>query len=105
MEIKTKLIILVITLFISIPLVFAATTYSSSDVVTDNTTTKFSIYLQDSIDDINYFCSVNCPQGKICKNNTPKCRRATTLNKEPCTNSSTSYYCQGDRYSENEEIT
>ena len=105
METKIKVIILVVALSVSIPLVFAATTYSSSDVVTDNTNTKWSIKLQDSIDDINYFCSVNCPQGKICKNNTPKCIRATTLHTETCTNSDTSYYCQADGYSLNGTIT
>ena len=105
METKIKVIILVVALSISIPLVLAATTYSSSNVVTDNTSTKWSIYLQDAIDDINYFCSVNCPQGKTCKNNTPKCQRATTLHTETCANSDTSKYCQGDGYALNDTIT
>ena len=108
METKIKVIILIVALSVSIPLVFAATSYSSSDVITDNTNTKWSIKLQDSIDDINYFCSVNCPVGKICKNNTPKCQRAaiSTLHTEPCTNSSdTSYYCRADGYAANDTIT
>jgi hypothetical protein len=102
MDKKIKIIIIIVMLFISIPLVFAATTYSSSNVVTDNTNTKFSIYLQDSIDDINYFCSVNCPQGKICKNNTPICKRATKLHKETCAYSD---YCRADGYVFNDTIT
>ena len=105
METKIKVIILVVALSVSIPLVFAATSYSSSNVVTDNTSTKWSIYLQDAINDINYFCSVNCPTGKTCKNNTPKCQRATTLHTETCINSSTSGYCQADGYALNDTIT
>ena len=102
---KKKIIVLTATLFIYIPLVFAAISYSSSDVVVDATTTRGPVYLQDAIDEIDYFCSVNCPEGKICKNNTPKCIRATTLHTETCANSDTSKYCQGDGYALNDTIT
>lgn len=104
METKIKILIIMVALFVSIPLVFAATTYSSSNVVTDNKTTKWSIYLQDAIDDINYFCSINCPQGKICKNNTPKCRRATNLHTENCANSN-EFGCKENGYELNDIIT
>ena len=106
METKIKVLIIIITLFISIPLVFAATSYSSSAVIMDNTKSSItSLYLQDAIDEINYYCSINTPIDYICKNNTPKCQRATTLHKEECTNSDTSYYCQGDGYALNDTIT
>ena len=106
METKIKIIIITIALFISIPLVFAATSYSSSNVIVDNTTSAItSLYLQDAIDEINYYCSVKSPSDYICKNNTPKCKRATTLHTEPCTNSDTSSYCQADGYALNETIT
>lgn len=104
---KKKIIILVLTLAIYIPLVvFASISYSSSDVVVDTTTTRGPIYLQDAIDEIDYFCSNKCPVGMTCKNNTPKCIRATILHTETCQNSSSaSYYCQGAGYALNDTIT
>ena len=102
---KKKILILTATLFIYIPLVFAAISYSSSDVVVDNTGTSLgSIYLQDAIDEIDHACSVNAPKEYMCKNNTPKCVRATTLHTETCTNSDSSNYCQGDGYALNDTI-
>ncbi len=107
MEAKTKKIIIIILLtFIWLPLVIAAATYSSENVVVDNTTSATtSLYLSDALDEINYFCSKNCPSGNNCKSNTPKCIRAVTLNTESCTNTSTSQYCQGAGYSLNDTIT
>ena len=103
---KIKVIILVVALSISIPLVFAATSYSSSNVIVDNTTSAItSLYLQDAIDEIDYYCSVKSPKDYMCKNNSPKCQRATTLHTEPCTSSSTSQNCQADGYSLNDTIT
>ena len=102
---KIKIIIIIIALFISIPLVFAVATYSSSNVVVNNTTSAItSLYLQDAIDEIDYYCSVKSPKDYMCKNNTPKCQRATSLHTEECTNSDTSGYCQADGYALNEEI-
>ena len=102
---KKKMIILLLILFIYIPLVFAAISYSSSDVVVDNTVTKGPIYLQEAIDEIDHVCSINHPKDYICKNNTPKCIRATTLHTETCTNSDTENYCQDAGYALNETIT
>ena len=103
---KKKIIILTATLFIYIPLVFAAISYSSSDVVIETSTTTIkSTYLQDAIDEIDYVCSTNCPKGMTCKSNTPKCIRATTLHTETCTNSSTTSHCQKAGYALNDTIT
>ena len=104
MKIKVKIIILT-SMFISIPFVFAATMNSSSNVMIDNTMTNWSRNLQDAISEINYFCSVKCPNGYSCKTNTPKCVRATTLHTETCSNDTTSYYCRGDGYALNGTIT
>ena len=86
--------ILTLTLFIYIPFVFAVISYSSSDVVVDNTSTSLgSTYLQDAIDEIAYFCGFDCPTGKTCKNNTPKCKMAITLHIETC-DIDNSHYCR-----------
>ena len=102
---KKKIIILTATLFIYIPLVFAAISYSSSDVVVDNTNTSLgSVYLQDAIDEIDYVCSTNHPNNYSCVSNTPKCIRATTLHTETCTVNNISY-CLGAGYELNDTIT
>ena len=47
-----------------------------------------------------------CPSGHTCSNKTNiKCKRATALHTETCSNSSTTYYCQGAGYSLNDTIT
>ena len=103
---KKKILILTLILFIYIPLVFAAISYSSSDVVVDNTNNSLSsVYLQDAIDEINYFCGINHPNDYICKSNTPKCIRATTLHTETCTNTITYESCQDSGYALNDIIT
>ena len=102
---KKKIIILTATLFIYIPLVFAAISYSSSDVVVANTETKIPLYLQDAIDEIDHVCSTNCPNGYSCKTSIPKCIRASTLHTETCTNNDTMHYCLDDGYALNDTIT
>lgn len=107
MATKTKVILIVLTTFIWIPLVYAATTYSSGDVFVDNSlfTTSVSSNLKEAIDEINYFCSNNCPSGYSCKNNTPKCIRATTLHTEECLDETTSTNCRLAGYSLNSIVT
>ena len=103
---KKKKVILLLTLFIYIPLVFAAINYSSSNVAVDTTNTEIkSSYLQTAIDEIDYACSTNHPSNYACKSNTPKCIRATTLHTEVCNNEDTSYYCQDAEFSLNDTIT
>ena len=94
--------IIILVLLVLIPRGFAA--YDSADVYFDNTKSSASgKYLKDAIDDMNYYCSKNCPSGKTCKSNTPICKRATTLHTETC--SQTSNYCAGAGYASGATIT
>ena len=96
------IVIIILVLLVLIPRGFAA--YDSADVYFDNTKSSVSgKYLKDAIDDMNYYCSKNCPSGKTCKSNTPICKRATTLHTETC--SRTSNYCAGAGYASGATIT
>lgn len=108
MVIKNKKIILlifsfIIVLGILIPIGFASG-YDSENTFFDNSRVKFgSSTLKNTIDKANYYCSKSCPSGKICKSNTPLCKRATTLHTETC--NQTSDYCVGAGYSNGDTIT
>ena len=92
------LYIFVVTFGILIPLGFAAGE-DSSNVLFDNTKSSAGGQsLKDAIDEMNYYCSKNCPNGKVCKSNTPKCIRATTLHTETCTQTSTRDHCSASGY-------
>ena len=97
--------ILVIVLAVLIPLGFSEGTDSATTYFDSSKSIAGGRYLKDAIDEMNYYCSKNCPSGKTCKSNTPKCVRATTLHTETCTNSNTSYYCQAAGYSSGATIT
>ena len=96
--------VLVLVLAVLIPLGFSEGTDSATTYFDSSKSSAGGQYLKDAIDEMNYYCSKNCPSGKTCKSNTPKCRRATTLHTETCTNSDT-YYCQGAGYALNATIT
>lgn len=96
--------VVILLVAILIPLGFAAG-YDSSNTFYNNDSTRLgSETLKDSIDKMNYFAEVNCPVGKVCKSNTPKCKRATTLHTETCSNSS-SNTCLGSGYESGATIT
>ena len=100
---KKKIIIpiLIISIsFLSMPVVYAAIKYLSSNVYYDNETTGLSKYLQGAIDDLDHSCSrVRFPKDVVAKKNEPICKRATSLHTETCAYTSGSYYCYGDGYS------
>ena len=101
MKKKITIPILIISIsFLSIPVVYAAIKYLSSNVYYDNETTGLSKYLQGAIDDLDYSCSrVRFPKDVVAKKNEPICKRATTLHTETCAYTSGSDYCYGDGYS------
>ena len=95
----------ILVLSILIPLGFASAPDSSEVLMTNNSKNATGVTLKDAIDELNHFADNDCPIGYTCKSNTPKCIRATTLHTETCTNSDTSYYCQGAGYSNGATIT
>ncbi len=102
---KTYILITVfiLVLAIIIPLGFSEGTDSSTTFFNNTTSSAGGLYLNEAIDQMNYYCSRKCPSNKTCKSNTPKCKRATTLHTETC--SQTSSYCAGSGYSNGATIT
>ena len=103
--IYTSIGVLVLVLAVLIPLGFSEGTDSATTYFDNSKSSAGGQYLKDAIDEMNYYCSKNCPSGKICKSNTPKCIRATTLHTETCSNTDTSQYCQAAGYALNATIT
>ena len=101
--IYSSIVVLVLVLAVLIPLGFADGYDSATTYFDSSKSSAGGQYLKDAIDEMNYYCSINCPSGKTCKSNTPKCIRATTLHTETC--SQTSYYCAGAGYSNGATIT
>ena len=101
MKKKIMIPILIISIsFLSIPVVYAAIKYLSSNVYYDNETTGLSKYLQGAIDDLDHSCSrVRFPKDVVAKKNEPICKRATILHTETCAYTSGSYSCYDDGYS------
>ena len=99
----TSIGLFILVLAVLIPLGFAAGTDSATTYFDSTKSSAGGQYLKEAIDQMNYYCSKNCPKGKVCKGNTPKCRRATTLHTETC--SQTSNYCAGAGYSSGATIT
>ena len=84
--------------------------YNADEVSYDNSnSTLTSTDVQSALDELYNKCNnstTTCPQGVICTQKTDiKCKRATALHTETCTNSDTSHYCRGDGYAQNDTIT
>ena len=101
MKKKIMIPILIISIsFLSMPVVYAAIKYLSSNVYYDNETTGLSKYLQGAIDDLDHSCSrVRFPKDVVAKKNEPICKRATTLHTETCAYTSGGAHCYNDGYS------
>ena len=89
---------------------YASSIISASDVSFSNTSGAISsTNVQGAIEELNTKATTRikeaeakCPDGYKCTKMI--CKRATTLHKEVCTNSDSSYYCQADGYALNSEI-
>ena len=100
-----------IIVFLAFVSVKAATyLYNANEVSYDNTKSGLaSTDVQSAMSELYTKCNAStttCPSGHTCIDKTNiKCKRATTLHTETCTNSSTSQYCQADGYALNDTIT
>ena len=107
-EKKILVIVGVSLLFLTIG-VSAATIIYSANIISYSNSNLSGSNVQDALDNlISKYRSINtaCPNGVVCTPKTNiKCKRATTLHTETCTNSVASYYCQGAGYALNENIT
>ena len=87
---------------------YASSVISASDVSYSNASSGIpSTNVQGTIDSLYTKAKdaeTKCPDGYTCTKNPVICKRATTLHKEVCTNSDSSYYCQADGYALNSEI-
>ena len=84
--------------------------YNANEVSYDNSNSNLvSTDVQSALDELYTKCNnstTTCPSGHTCTDKTNiKCKRATALHTEKCTNNDTSYYCQGDGYALNDTIT
>ena len=105
---KILVIVGVSLLFLTVGVSAATYLYTANTISYSNSNLSGS-NVQDALDNlISKYRSINttCPNGVVC---TPKtnirCKRATTLHTETCTNSDTYYYCQGAGYALNATIT
>ena len=106
---KSKsIILLIIGVFFIVTSVSAAVTIAANNVSYSNSNLS-GADVQAAIDNIYSKCEAStttCPSGLTCTKKTNiKCKRATTLHTETCTNSNTSLYCQGAGYSSGATIT
>ena len=106
---KKKKIIVGISAFLATIGVSAATYMYSANNITYSNSSLSGTDAQTALENLitKYQNSTTtCPSGVNCTPKTNiKCRRATTLHTETCTNSDTSYFCQGAGYAVGDTIT
>ena len=109
MKKKKILIILGVSLLFLTIGVSAATIMYSANNVTYSSSSLSGNNVKDALDNLINKCessTTTCPSGMTCTDKTNiKCIRATTLHTETCSNTYTSYYCQGAGYALNATIT
>ena len=111
MKSKLKDILFVgIIIFLVVTGINAATyLYNADEVSYDNSnSTLTSTDVQSALDELYTKCNnstTTCPQGVICTQKTDiKCKRATALHTQTCTNTNASYNCQDAGYALNDTI-
>ena len=105
---KILVIVGVSLLFLTIG-VSAATIMYTANNVTYSSSTLSGNNVKDALDNLINKCEAStttCPSGMTCTDKTNiKCKRATTLHTETCTNTVASKYCLGAGYALNATIT
>ena len=109
MKKKKKLIIIGVSLFFVTLGVSAATILYAASNVTYSSSSLSGSTVKAALDNLVTKCqssATTCPSGMTCTNKTNiKCKRATTLHTETCSNSSTSSYCRGAGYTSGATVT
>ena len=100
----------VLVFLVAISVTAATYLYNANEVSYDNTKSGLvSTDVQSAISELYTKCNnttTNLPSNHSCVQKTNiKCKRATTLHTEICTNSDASGYCQGDGYASGDTIT
>ena len=112
MKIKFQDILFIsIISFLVLTGVYSATyLYNADEVSYDNSNSNLtSTNIQNALDELYTKCNnstTTTPSNHTCTQKTNiKCKRATTLHTEICTNNNQNYFCQGSGYSLNDTIT
>ena len=102
--IKNNLIGFIIGISFACLGVYATTLIVSNDVTYDNSSSGLtSTTVKGAIDELYEMSLSHCPKGYECTKLPPKCKRATSLHTETC--SQTSGYCARDGYASGSTIT
>ena len=86
-KIRLVILIIIISILLSITVVYAAIKYNSADVLINKQTGLFSNNLEDAIDELDALIKspTNCPSKTMtCKKDAYICKRATTLHTATC---------------------